>query len=181
VIAANPMALIGRPKVAKTLPKGLGAETVSELTVIDLDRGSRRRSDWAERDRAIMLTAVLAGLRADELVRADVGDIWPTDEGGVIHVHGTGNKHHRIPVEQALIDELEAYLESRAARFPNSTKRRPRSGGLAAWPATAPLFVGSDGERITRGTLQYWVLRAFKKAGLNSRRAQGVLVHGFRH
>ena len=182
VIAANPMPLIGRPKVAKTLPKGLGADTVSGLlAVIDLDRGSMRRSDWAERDRAIVLAAVLAGLRADELVRADVGDIRHTDEGGVIHVHGKGNKDRRIPIEHALIRELETYLESRAARFPGTTKRRSTETGLAAWPATAPLFVGSDGERMTRGTLQYRVLRAFKKAGLNSRRAAGDLVHGFRH
>jgi integrase/recombinase XerC len=124
---------------------------------------------------------VLAGLRADELVRADVGDIRPTDEGGVIHVHGKSNKDRRIPVEHALIHELEAYLDSRAARFPGSTKQRATDGGLAAWPATAPLFVSSDGQRITRGTLQYRVLRAFKKAGLNNQRATGVLVHGFRH
>ena len=172
----------GRPKVAKTLPKGLGAETVSGLlAVIDQDHGSGRRSDWAERDRAIVLTAVLAGLRADELVRADVGDIRPIDGGGVIHVHGKGNKDRRIPVEQALIHELESYLDSRAGRFPGSTKRRATSGGIAAWTTTAPLFVGSDGQRITRGTLQYRVLRAFKNAGLDSQRAAGVLVHGFRH
>lgn len=182
VVAANPMPLIGRPKVAKTLPKGLGADTISELlTLIDEDRGSVRRSDWAERDRAIVLTAVLAGLRADELVRADVGDIRPTDEGGVVHVRGKGNKDRRIPVEQPLIREVEAYLDSRAIRFPGSIKRRPTTGGLAAWPATSPLFVGSDGHRITRGTLQYRVLRAFKKAGLDNQRAAGVLVHGFRH
>lgn len=181
-ITGNPMSFVGRPKVAKTLPKGLDADTISELlTVIDEDRGSVRRSDWAERDRAIVLTAVLAGLRADELVRADVGDIRPTNEGGVVHVHGKGNKDRRIPVEQPLIDELEAYLDSRAARFPGSTKRRPITGGLAAWPATSPLFVGSDGHRITRGALQYRVLRAFKKAGLDSQRARGVLLHGFRH
>jgi integrase len=39
------------------------------LRVIELDRGSGRRSAWAERDRAIVLTAVLTGLRADELAR----------------------------------------------------------------------------------------------------------------
>lgn len=182
LIAGNPMPLIGRPKVAKTLPKGLDANTISELLrVIDDDRNSRRRSDWAERDRAIVLTAVLAGLRADELVRADIRDIRPTDGGGVVHVHGKGNKDRRIPVEQPLLRELDTYLDSRAARFPGSTKRRTITGGLAAWPATAPLFVGSDGQRITRGTLQYRVLRAFNKAGLNSQRAAGVLVHGFRH
>ena len=182
LITANPMPLIGRPKVAKTLPKGLGADTISGLLkVIDDDRGSGRQSDWAERDRAIVLTAVLAGLRADELDRADIRDIRPTEEGGVVHVRGKGNKDRRIPVEQALIRELEAYLASRAARFPRSTKRRPTKGGLAAWPATAPLFVGNDGQRITRGTLQYRVLRAFKKARLDGQRARGVLVHGLRH
>jgi integrase len=40
---------------------------------------------------------------------------------------------------------------------------------------------GSDGQRITRGTLQYRAIHAFKKAGLNGQRARGVLVHGFRH
>nr|WP_240163912.1 tyrosine-type recombinase/integrase [Mycolicibacterium sphagni] len=183
LLAANPMPLIGRPKVAKTLPKGLGLDTVSGLlAVIDLDRGSTRRSDWAERDRAIVLTAVLAGLRADELVNADIGDIRPTDdEGGVIHVHGKGNKDRRIPIEHTLIRELELYLGSRATRFPGALKRRSAGTGLGAWAANAPLFVGSDGERMTRGTLQYRVLRAFKKAGLNSHRSAGVLVHGFRH
>lgn len=182
VIAANPMPVIGRPKVAKTLPKGLGVETISGLlAVIDRDRESSRRSDWAERDRAIVLTAVLAGLRADELVRADVGDLRPTKEGGVVHVRGKGNKDRRIPVEHPLIYELEAYLDSRAGRFPGTTKRRTTSRGTAAWPATAPLFVGNDGQRITRGTLQYRVLRAFKKAGLDGQRAAGALVHGFRH
>jgi site-specific recombinase XerC len=73
LITGNPMSLIGRPRVAKTLPKGLGAETISELLrVVQLDSGSRRASEWAERDRAIVLLAVLAGLRADELVRADI-------------------------------------------------------------------------------------------------------------
>jgi site-specific recombinase XerD len=96
-------------------------------------------------------------------------------------VRGKGNKDRRIPVELALIQELEAYLDTRAMRFPGSAKRRPSTSGLSAWPASAPLFVGSDGQRITRGTLQYRVLRAFKKAGLNSQRAAGVLVHGFRH
>ena len=42
---------------------------------------------------------------------------------------------------------------------------------MAAWPSTAPLFVGADGERITRGTLQYRVLRAFRRAGIDADRA----------
>lgn len=106
------MALIGRPKIPKLLPKGLGAETVSGLlSAIDADSGSQRRSDWPERDTALVLTAVLAGLRADELLRTDVGDIRTVAEGGgVIHVRGKGNKDRRVPVEQSLIQVLERYL-----------------------------------------------------------------------
>src|SRR6202158_524222 len=119
LIPANPMPLIGRPKVAKTLPKALGTDTVTELlAVIDTDGASPRRTDWAERDRALVLTALLAGLRADELLRANVGDIRTTQEGGVIHVRGKGGTDRRIPVEQALIGVLDSYLESRAVRFP---------------------------------------------------------------
>lgn len=182
LIPANPMPLIGRPKVAKTLPKALRTETVVDLlAVIDTDEGSPRRTDWAERDRALVLTSLLAGLRADELLRANVGDIHTTDEGGVIHVRGKGGTDRRIPIEQKLIEVLGTYLDSRAVRFPGSTKRRSNAGGLGAWSTTAPLFVGSDGERITRGTLQYRVLRAFRKAGLDGQRARGALVHGLRH
>ena len=41
--------------------------------------------------------------------------------------------------------------------------------------------MGADGERITRGTLQYRVLRAFRRAGTDAERARGALVHGLRH
>jgi hypothetical protein len=73
---------------------------------------------------------------------------------------------------------LERYLDSRAARFPATAKQRSPGGGLAAWTPTAPLFVGADGERISRGTLQYRVLRAFRRAGIDADRARGALVHG---
>lgn len=182
LLESNPMPLIGRPKVPKSLPKGLGAEIVSGLlAAIDADSGSRRRSDWPERDRALVLTALLAGLRADELIHANIGDIRITDDGGVVHVRGKGNKDRRIPVEDGLIQILERYLDSHASRFPGATKGRRGRAGMTAWPASAALFVGTDGERITRGVLQYRVLRAFRKAGMNSQRARGALVHGLRH
>lgn len=52
---------------------------------------------------------------------------------------------------------------------------------MAPVQCTAPLFVGSDGDRITRGTLQYRVLRAFHLAGIDAERSRGALVHGLRH
>ena len=67
-----------------------------------------------------------------------------------------------------------------AASPPRPNGLLPRRG-LTAWPTGTPLFVGADGERITRGTLQYRVLRAFRRAGIDADRARGALAHGLRH
>jgi integrase/recombinase XerC len=182
LIVANPMPLVGRPKLPKTLPKALPTGSVAALLgTLKTDSEPRRRSDWIDRDRALILTALLAGLRADELLRANVGDLRRSDDGAVIHVHGKGGKDRRIPIEPVMVEVLERYLDSRAARFPATAKQRSPGGGLAAWTPTAPLFVGADGERISRGTLQYRVLRAFRRAGIDADRARDALVHGLRH
>src|SRR5467141_742698 len=63
LIVANPMPLVGRPKLAKTLPKALPTDSVAALLAThNADAQPRRRSDWIERDRALILTALLAGL-----------------------------------------------------------------------------------------------------------------------
>jgi integrase/recombinase XerC len=176
------MPLVGRPKIAKTLPKALPTDSVAALLAALNEDAQRRRSDWIERDRALILTALLAGLRADELLRANVGDLRRSDEGAVIHVRGKGVKDRRVPIEAPLVEVVEHYLVSRAIRFPATARKRSSpAGGLAAWAPAAPLFVGADGNRISRGTLQYRVLRAFRSAGIDSDRARGALVHGLRH
>lgn len=182
LLEANPMPLIGRPKVPKPLPKSYPAQAVTDLvSAIETDRGSSRRTDWAERDRAIVFTSLLAGLRADELINANVGDIRRTNEGGVLHVRGKGNKDRRIPVGTELLNVIDDYLRTRTTRFPKPRRRTSSDNALTSFSPTAPLFLGADGARITRGTLQYRILRAFKKAGINGERARGALVHGLRH
>ena len=82
-----------------------------------------------QRDRALILTALLAGLRAEELVRANVGDLRRTDDGAVIHVRGKGGKDRRVPIEPALVRVLERYLDSRATRFPTTPNGAPPPAG----------------------------------------------------
>ena len=185
VLAANPMQLVGRPKLAKPLPKALPRTAVEALLeTAAQDHASQRQIDWAERDLAIILTALLAGLRAEELRQADVGDIRTTDDGAaVIHVKGKGGKDRSVPIEAELLSVIETYLDSRAIRFPGDTKRKADGAGsaLSRWPGRSPLFVGRDGERITRGTLQSRIKRAFKRAGPDAQPVPGALVHGLRH
>jgi integrase/recombinase XerC len=183
-LAANPMQLVGRPKLAKALPKALPRTAVEALLeTVAQDRDSTRQTDWAERDLAIILTALLAGLRSDELRQANVGDIRTTDDdAAVIHVKGKGGKQRSVPIESELLWVLEGYLDSRAIRFPDVEKRRATAvSGLARWSARSPLFVGRDGQRITQGTLQSRIKRAFKRAGPDAQPVPGALVHGLRH
>ena len=164
---------------AQGTPDGLGDGSAGDL---HSDSVPRRRSDWIERDRALILTGLLAGLRADELLRANVGDLRRTDDGAVVHVRGKGGRDRRVPIEPALVEVIEDYLDSRSTRFPATAKQRSSPGrGLAAWPPAAPLFVGANGDRISRGIVQYRVLRAFRRAGIDADRARGALVHGLRH
>lgn len=99
----------------------------------------------------------------------------------MLHVRGKGNKERRIPIGTELLDVLDDYLRTRATRFPQTRRRTSSSKAASSFAPTAPLFDGADGDRITRGTLQYRILRAFKKAGINGERPSGALVHGLRH
>jgi integrase/recombinase XerC len=130
------------------------------------------------------LTGLLASLRAEELLRADVGDIRTTDGGAaVIHVKGKGGKERGVPIEAELLSVIQTYLHSRVIRFPGAAKRKTNAAAppVSQWPARSPLFVGRHGERITRGTLQSRIKRAFKRAGPDAQPVPGALVHGLRH
>src|SRR5206468_4731667 len=95
------------------------------LETVAQDQGLMRQTDWGERDLALILIALLAGLRADELRQADIGDIRTTDDGAaIIHVKGKGGKERSVPIEAELLSVIEAYLDSRARRFPGGTNRK---------------------------------------------------------
>ena len=78
---------------------------------------------------------------------------------------------------------IETYIGSRAVRFPSTARRTAdvARSALSQWPARSALFVGRDGERITRGTLQSRIKRAFKRAGPDAQTVPGALIHGLRH
>jgi integrase/recombinase XerC len=143
LIAANPIPMVRRPKLAKTLSKALPTDSVvALLAALSSDPEPRRRSGWIDRDRAVILTALLAGLRAGELLRANVGDLPPHHRR---RCHPRSRERRRgspVRIEPALVEVLEHCLDSRATRFP-ATPQQPSPGrGLAARPPAAPLFGG---------------------------------------
>ena len=133
------------PESAKIPSEKLSAETVTELVAaIDADQESVRRNDWPERDRAIVFTSLLAGLRAEELISARIGDIRRTGDGGVLHVHGKGNKDRRIFWQRAF-RRSGAVSRKPCRSLSTSTQAVTGSGVLSSLSPTAPLFVGADG------------------------------------
>ncbi|ORW24581.1 hypothetical protein AWC17_03155 [Mycobacterium nebraskense] len=183
ILDDNPMRRIPRPKPDKHSPKHLDRDIVVAILAAIADDDPAQPRVWVERDQAVVLTCLLAGLRTEELFGANVGDVRPGRDGAIIHVRGKGRKERDVPIEPQLLEVIERYLDDRAARFPRRVRRtHSPTGGLDRWPATAPLFVNiDDGDRITRETLQYRVLRAFKRAGKNSHRPTGALLHALRH
>lgn len=184
-IVANPMSAVLRPKAPRRIPKALPSDAVARLIATLQDDDTDGVQPWGERDFAIILTALLTGMRSSELISVNIGDVRGDDAGAsrVILVRGKGSKERVATAEPALVAALTGYLESRIARFPGTTKHRVPADATA-WQffrATDPLFVGADGSRITRGTLQYRVLRAYRRAGINGERAKGALTHQFRH
>jgi integrase/recombinase XerC len=149
------MPLVGRPKIAKTLPKGLPANLVQALLAAIDSEPEQRASDWVERDRALILTSVLSGRRADELLRANIGDVRRSDDGAFVHVRGKGGKGRRIPVEPTLVKVLEDYLDARAVRFPNTAKRRSSPVFTAGMGKSANKATPSAAGQADRGALDH--------------------------
>jgi integrase len=93
------------------------------LETVAQDRYSKRQTDWAERDLALILTALLAGLRAEELCQADVGDIRTTDAQLVTEIR----------IQTRCISSASPLLTSRVAG-PNSVREaREASPGFAVF------------------------------------------------
>lgn len=183
VIDTNPMARVPRPAPDEHTAKSLQPDTIAAVVAAIADDDTTNPRVWIERDQAMVLTCLLAGLRTEELLGCNIGDIRRSGAGTVIHVRGKNRKERDVPIEQQLLAVIERYLDSRAERFPRRLGRaHSPAGGLDQWPAHAPLFVNvDDGERISRETLQYRVLRAFKRAGKNGTRPTGALLHALRH
>jgi integrase len=84
-----------------------------------------RRTDWKERDSALILTALLAGLRAEELRLVDVGDVRTLDDGSaVINAKGKGGKERIVPIEASLLAVIGTCMNSRAGLETRVLQRR---------------------------------------------------------
>jgi integrase/recombinase XerC len=123
-------------------------------------RPARRYRGLAERDRLVLTTLVLTGLRRSELIALDWCDVdLDGSHPSILVRSGKGGKPRRQPPALALADEL-AGLRAR---------EKPK--------ADAPVFRGLRGGRLQPTILAGIVSRAARRAGIEKR----VTAHTLRH
>ncbi|MGZ4499709.1 MAG: site-specific integrase [Nocardioidaceae bacterium] len=184
LLAGSPMPGVAKPKAPRRLPKPFAEDDAARIVRVLTDSSVRRRDPWPELDAAVVLTAMVTGVRAAELLAVDIGDVTRTAGNERMRVLGKGEAERAIPIEPALLGVLAGYLDTRRARFPGTARQRgvtDPGDPWAWWRKTDPLFVGRTGERMQIGALQYLVELVYRDAGVNASRARGALVHALRH
>lgn len=115
------------------------------------------------RDRALLLLLYNAGLRAQEIVDLNVGDIH-LDPIPYAVIIGKGRKQRTCPLWSRTVEAIRAWLEER--RSPVSSE---------------PLFVSTRGSRLSRSGVADILRRLVARADFVPRHAKRVSPHVLRH
>jgi len=148
------------PKLNKSLPKALEYEDIKDL--IAHTQMLQKTDNWVGmRDQALFTLLYACGLRIDEALSLNLGDL-PRNKS--IIVMGKGGKERQVPVLPIVEVSLEQYLE--ACPVPPQMP-------------TDPLFVGVRGKRLAQGVAQKQMRDLRKLLGLPDSATPHALRHSF--
>ena len=158
-LEANPAADLELPRVGRRLPRAIltahEAETVIGLTELTTAAG--------QRDRAMLEVLYSTGMRRRELCNLKLDDA-DLERGTVMIREGKGRKDRLLPLGRRAAWWLRSYLENARAQ-------------LQAGPDARVIFIGRDGQGITRGVVGNLVHAYIKKSGIG----KSGSCHLFRH
>jgi len=166
LVSHNPARGLRAPKSARRLPGNLDADSLGAL--LDATTASDRASDGADdepleqRDTAMVELFYSSGLRLAELVAIDLRDLDPAE--ATLNVVGKGAKTRRVPVGQAALKAVAAWLVVRP---------------MLASPEESALFVSSRGQRIHPRTVQARLKRWAQVRGARRNLHPHLLRHSF--
>ncbi|MGE5849241.1 MAG: site-specific tyrosine recombinase XerD [Candidatus Methylomirabilota bacterium] len=155
----DPTSHLESPRPWRRLPTVLSSEEVDRLLASGLPATPR-----GLRDRAMLEVLYASGLRVSELVGLRLADLNLV--GGILRVLGKGNKERLVPLGDAAVESLRAYL---ADGRPKLERRR----------ASLHLFLGRHGRGLTRQ--MFWrLLRQYARAaGITKPVTPHTLRHSF--
>lgn len=163
VLANDPTAGVGGPKVGQNIPVFLTVDEVFKLLA------EPSESDpFPTRDRAILEFLYSTGIRVAELVSRNLADLDFATE--VVSVRGKGNKERLVPFGRHAREAIEKWLPARKKLILERVKRGHQVD-------QNPLFLNNRGARITVRSIE----RLVKAYGERAQIIQTVTPHALRH
>jgi integrase/recombinase XerC len=163
-LAADPGALLGRPKPHRTLPAALRADEARSLLEVAAEHADDG-SPVGLRDAAVLELLYATGIRVGELCGLDVDDV--DAERRVVRVLGKGRKERVVPYGVPAARALDRWL----------TQGRPVLVAQTARQAGGALLLGARGGRIDQRAVRTLVhARLAEVPG-----APDLGPHGLRH
>lgn len=151
----NPTNELESPKILKRLPRYLNVEESKNL----LNSVNLVNSEYSVRDYAIITLFLNCGIRLSELVGINLINI----KNESLTVIGKGDKERSIPLNNACLQAIEAYMKVRPV---NGIKDKNA------------LFISERKQRISKESVQKIVKKYIKEAGLDPQRYS---THKLRH
>ena len=168
-VASNPVQDVRSPKAPKPLPKALGVDDAVQFADFQSDDDA-----WLEaRDAAMVELLYGSGLRVGELVGLDVvaspqAKGWIDLQAAEAHVLGKGSKRRSVPIGATALRALERWLALRGD-----------SGQTPSSDASAALFQGRHGTRLTAQSVWQRLQRRSLQAGMATPVHPHMLRHSF--
>ena len=156
-VKADPCARVNGPKKKKPLPVFVREEDMNRL----LDETDFASSYEGVRDRMILELFYATGIRLSELIGLETADVDLSAK--TIKVTGKRNKQRIVPFGEELEQDLRLYLEARET-----------VGG-----DNRALFLGKEGQAVSRGTVYRIVKTNLSKVVTLKKRSPHVLRHSF--
>jgi len=157
LVKSNPMTAVITPKLDKSLPNILDVDKVLRLI-----QSPDETTIAGLRDRAIFETLYSTGIRVSELKGLDIDDV--DFISGVIKVLGKGSKERIVPIGEAALKALKAYIEKRSAG--------PVKDKMA-------VFLNKSGRRLTDGNVRSVVDKHIRTLSIAGKVSPHSLRHSF--
>jgi len=159
---AAPFSAVRSPKLPRSLPKPLSAESAVRTTNVAARAGDPREHWVLARDAAVLSLLYGAGLRISEALGITRGDA-PIGQVDSLTVVGKGRKTRSVPIISSVRQAIEDYLA--ACPYP--------------LPAQGPLFVGAKGGPLSPRIVQLAVVQLRGVLGLPESATPHALRHSF--
>ncbi len=155
LLNTNPTTELESPKIIKRLPRYLNVEESKKL----LTSVSAVEGPNSVRDYAILTIFLNCGIRLSELVGINLSNI----KNNTLTVIGKGDKERSIPLNNACVQAIAAYVKVRPV---NGIKDKNA------------LFISGHKQRISKESVQKIVKKYIREAGLDPQRYS---THKLRH